>query len=151
MDRLQLAVETYLETVYGDDPPARAVELLPALGQTPAEYLGGERIERSPVDAQVEQARSFALRLGNRQYPNMKLRISRPPHDPVYLFHVDCHDEILQAPPGSADHEPLEELKRYNASLARKVHEAWHRHGLPTQETYLRWKIGAARDQKGGR
>ena len=67
--------------------------------------------------------------------------MSRPPRQPVYLFVVDSHDEILRAPAGSTDREALEQLKQYNAAIAQAVGAAWTAAGLPTEKSYLRGKI----------
>ena len=92
---------------------------------------------------------NFAIRLGNSAYPHMKLRLSRPPADPDYLFLVDSHDGFLTAPPDSADRAALEQLKRHNAALAETIAAAWTQAGLPTERNYLRRKIRQARERKG--
>ena len=102
-------------------------------------------IERDPPDAPLEGVRSFALRLGNEKYPHMKLRLSRPPRENVFLFSVDCHDTFLSAPVGSPDYDVLEGLKRHNAIVAEAIRLAWEQSRLPTERVYLRRKITQAK------
>ena len=143
------AIGLYLEIAYPDGAPSEIVERfrLPE-DIRPADWLMQEFIERDPPGAKFEGVRSFALRLGNRHYPHMKLRISRPPKDPVYLFSVDSHDAFLKAKPGSNDYEPLEELKADNSAITAAVYAAWRRVGLATEKSFLRRKIRQAKAAK---
>ena len=110
----------------------------------------GDVAERDPRDAPPANVRSFALRIGNARYPNMKLRLSRPPNAEAYLMMVDCHDAVLRAAADSPDHAALESLKRHNAAVAAAVHAAWDAAGLPTERTYLRQEIRRARQARPG-
>ena len=101
--------------------------------------------EPEPADADIDTVRSIALRLGNAFYPNMKLRLTRPPGDDMFLLMVDSHDVMLAAPPGSPDYQALEELKAANAAIAGDIANAWDAVGLPTERNYLRDKIRQAR------
>ena len=154
MDRLEWLPETadvltairlYLEKAYGQNMPAHILAQIPAADCDIADWLMSDAVERDPADAPLSVVRSFALRLGNSQYPHMKLRLSRPPKDKVFLFSVDNHDAFLHALPESPDYEPLEQLKRHNASVAAVITAAWNQAGLPTHANYLRQKIGQTR------
>lgn len=144
--QIQQAIELYLRHAYPGDVPDRAARLLPPEAFDPEAYLMGEQVERDPADAPLCAVRSFALRLGNAQYPHMKLRLSRPPKDNVYLFTVDSHDAFLHAPPGSPDHDALAALKRFNGELAARIAGDWEAAGLPTERSYLRQKVRQARE-----
>jgi len=148
-DQIRQAVELYLARAYEGGPiPQAAERRLPPAQFDPAEWLMGEAAERDPADAPIGAVRSFVLRLGNTQYPHMKLRISRPPRDPVFLFSVDSHDAFLKAAPDSPDFEALEALKQHNASLVAAIAGDWDAAGLPTERNYLRQKIQQARQRK---
>jgi len=138
---IRRAIELYLDGAYGSERPAAAARFLPPPRFDPATWLMSAFIERDPPSAPFQNVRSFALRIGNRRYPHMKLRLSRPPQEPVYVFSVDCHDGMFKAPPGSADAEALEDLRRRNADIAADIHAAWEKEGLPTERSYLRRKI----------
>jgi len=144
-EQLHRAVDLYLERAY----TARPKDLDGKLPHTDdlAAFLMGRSVERDPGNAPLEQVRSFALRLGNDQYPHMKLRLSRPPRSEQFVFSVDAHDAFLHAPPESADYEPLEALKRHNAMLADTISTAWESAGLLTERSYLRQKIQEARER----
>jgi hypothetical protein len=142
---IRLAVELYLKHAYGPEPPAAARRFLPPGDADPAGWLMGDLIERDPSDAPLDAVRSFAMRIGNAAYLHMKLRLSRPPRDRVFLFSVDSHDVFLKAVPGSADYASLEELKRRNAAVSAEVTAAWDAAGLPTERNYLRQKVRQAR------
>ena len=65
----------------------------------------------------------------------------------MVVLSVDCHDAFLWAKPGSADHEQLEQIKRYNAAVAAAVAADWDAAGLPTERNYLRRKIRQAKTE----
>jgi hypothetical protein len=144
-EQIRQAVGCFLGFAYGPDVPPGVRKLLPPEQFEPAEWLMTGPAERDPADAPAGAVRSFVLRLGNTQYPHMKLRISRPPRDNVFLFSVDSHDAFLRAPAGSSDFLALEALKAHNARLASQITAAWDAHGLPTERNYLRQKIEQAR------
>jgi hypothetical protein len=139
------AVRIYLEVAYGGQCPPSIGRLVPPDSFEPAQWLMQGTAQRDPADAPLEGVRSFSLRLGNASYPHMKLRLSRPPKDNVFLFSVDAHDAFLHAPPTSADHGTLEELKRRNSQMAATITAMWDEKGLPTERNYLRLKIDQAR------
>jgi hypothetical protein len=147
IDQLRRAVEIYLDRAYGGQPPEAAREFIPPADADSAQWLMAHS-QRDPRDACLANVRSFALRIGNSHYPHMKLRLSRPPREDVFLFSVDSHDAFLTAPPGSADAGPLEELKRHNASVAGAILSAWEAEKLLTERSYLRQRIRQARFQR---
>ena len=148
-EEIRRAVLLYLEHAYDGEPPETVRRLIPSADVDPARWLMSDCTERDPADALLEGVRSFALRLGNRAYPHMKLRLSRPPNEPVFLLSVDSHDAFLSAPAGSPDAQGVEELKRGNARIAAAIHGAWDREGLLTDRTYLRRKIQEAKARGG--
>jgi len=147
---IRRAVELYVAHAYGDAVPPAVRKLLPGASFDPAKWLMGECAERDPSDAPLGGVRSFALRLGNAGYPNMKLRLSRPPRERLFVLSVDSHDAFLRAPPGTRDQRELEALKRKNAEIAAAIHAAWDSAGLLTDRTYLRGKIREAKARSPG-
>jgi hypothetical protein len=142
----------YLELAYGPEVPAGAAARLPPEappaepGESPAtfdlvQWLMSDAVERTPRAVGLAQVRSFALRLGNRQFPHMKLRLALLPGGRGYVFDVDCHDALLAARPGSPDQALLAELKKKNAALASAITAAWEQLHLPTNKSYLRAMI----------
>jgi hypothetical protein len=146
--QLAEAIETYLQLAYeGTSSPPTLQRVLPADGFDPGAYLMSDAVERTPPDAALDDVRAFAIRLGNCQYPNMKLRLSRPPKDDVLLLSVDSHDAMLQVPPDSPDYDALEAMKAFNAELAGRIQAAWDHADLPTEKRHLREAIDRARDR----
>ncbi len=143
-----LAIRLYIRHAYEGDPPPKAARLLPPEGFRPAEWLMSDAPERDPPAAPLHNVRSFALRLGNTGYPNMKLRLSRPPRDRAFLFSVDSHDAFLSASSGSPDREALDRIKRRNAEISAAITAGWDDAGLATERSYLRNKIEQAKDKK---
>ena len=139
------AVRIFLDRAYPQGAPASAQGFYPPRDAESASWLMSGLVERSPEGVAFGRVRSFALRLGNAQYPHMKLRLSRVPRHDVYLFTVDSHDAILQALPGSPDHEAVEALKRHNATLASDIIAAMDAANLPTERNFLREKIRHAK------
>ena len=150
-EALRDAIDMYLSRAYPDG----ADEQISRRFTVPDDCdLAGWLIEAvgepEPADADIDSVRSIALRLGNAFYPNMKLRLTRPPGNDIFLLMVDSHDVMLAAPPGSPDYEALEELKASNAAIVGDITHTWDAAGLPTERNYLRDKIRQAR-KRGGR
>ena len=149
-DEIRRAIRLYLQHAYGDRPAPAAGKFQTPEDFDPPEWLMSDIVERDPANAPIVNVRSFALRLGNWQYPHMKLRLSRPPNDSVFVFSVDAHDAFLDAPPGSPDRLALEELKHHNSAVAATILSAWDAAGLLTERNYLRRRIRQAQDAKTG-
>jgi len=145
-DALKDAIDIYVSRAYPDGADERISQKFAIPDDCDlAGWLIEAVGEPEPADADIDSVRSIALRLGNAFYPNMKMRLTRPPGNDVFLLMVDSHDVMLAAPPGSPDYEALEELKAANAAIVSDVTHAWDAAGLPTERNYLRDKIRQAR------
>jgi hypothetical protein len=91
----------------------------------------------SPRESRDGPAR-YALRLGNRHYPHMKLVIDRAPDGHAYLLRADTHDAHVQPRPGSREAAAFAELANANRSIAESIESAWEQLGLPTFKKFLR-------------
>jgi len=150
VQEIRRAIDLYLAEAYPNGVPKAIIEKYsPPEPFVPEDWLMSDVSERTPPDAGFDRVESFALRIGNDGYRNMKLRLTRPPDGGVFLFAVDSHDAFLEAPPGTPDHRALEELKRRNAAIAGATIGAWDAAGLPTERSYLRRRIRQARQCKG--
>jgi hypothetical protein len=148
--QIRQAIGLYLDLAFGRPVPPAALRFLPPESFNVPDWLMSDLVERDPASAGLAGVRSFALRIGNAMYPHMKLRLSRPPNDAIYLFSVDSHDGFLCVSPDSPDCKPLEQLKAYNAEVCSKIMKAWSEHHLPTERDYLRAKIREAIEQRRG-
>ncbi|MBK8179218.1 MAG: response regulator [Planctomycetes bacterium] len=88
------------------------------------------RFERSRDD-DIEGARSYLLRLGNRRYPFMKFVVQEYLVDNEFFFSVDTHDN-LDVRPNAPDFAAWQELKQFNRALKDQIEAAWRREALPT-------------------
>ena len=148
--QIRCAVEIYLKHAYEGAVPESIQPLLPGLDVDPASWLVGATAECDPSGATLDTLRSAAFRLGNFAYPNMKLRLSRPPNRAVFLFSVDSHDAVLQARPGTPDFAMLQELKAHNAKVAEAILADWDAADLPTERRYLRDIVSQVRTRREG-
>jgi hypothetical protein len=82
--------------------------------------------------------RRYLLRLGNRNYPHMKMVIDRAPDGRGFLFRADTHDNHVRPKPGSRDEKPFLELMEKNRQVAEAIEAAWEQEGLPTFKKFLR-------------
>ncbi len=149
--QIRLAIDLFCRQAYPKGTPAHVADKFAVADDCDiAQWLMSDVAERDPADVPVSQVRSFALRIGNESYPNMKLRLTRPGKQDVLLFSVDAHDEFLLAPPGSPDYEALEELKKVNSAIVSAVETAWAGEGIATEKTHLRHAIEDARKRNTG-
>jgi len=148
-EALRDALDAYFATAYPGGVSEQISEKFTVPDDTDlARWLLEDVGEPDPLQAGIDDVQSIALRLGNAFYPNMKLRLTRPPGNKVFLMMVDSHDVMLAAPPGSPDHQALEELKTANAEIVAEVTSAWDAAGLMTERNYLRDKIRQMRERQ---
>jgi hypothetical protein len=102
-----------------------------------APSVAGAAAPQSPRDNRDGPAR-YALRLGNRHYPHMKLVIDRAPDGRSYLLRADTHDAHCQPRPGSRESAAFAELARQNRAVAEAIEARWEAVGLPTFKKFLR-------------
>lgn len=123
------AVEAYLAAAYDAPPPAAVVERLSQLRTAPeAAFYECAAFERGDD--------RYALRLGNRFYPHMKLVVEAAP-DGRALFRADTHDRhFLELVDGSES--SFAELMARNEAIARAIEDAWCAAGLLTCREHLR-------------
>ena len=145
-ETLRDAIDIYFARAYPDGVAEQISQKFTAPDDSElARWLIDDVGEPEPSDADIDTVRSIALRLGNAFYPNMKLRLTRPPGNKLFLLMVDSHDVMLVAPEGSPDYQALEELKTANSALVADITAVWDRCALPTERNYLRDKIRQAR------
>ena len=146
---IRRSIQVYIDEAYAGRVPEPIRQLIPPEQGDCAGWLMTDAVERDPPRGELEAVRSFALRLGNPVYRHMKLRICRPPHERLWIFLVDAHDAVLRAPQDSPDHATMLEMKRRNAAIAAAITRRLEDAGLPTERTYLRWKLEQSGQEKG--
>jgi hypothetical protein len=141
---LEQAVRIYLEEAYGDAPPPEAVQARrtwPA-GATLADLAMAPPFERMPGDVPLAECERIRLRLGNRDYPHMKLGADHVPDSDDWVLVVDAHDRQLVAVVTEGERAALEALIRRNADRKTRIERRWAEAGLPTFEHYIRSRLG---------
>ncbi len=76
--------------------------------------------------------RRHSLRLGNRNYPFMKLVIQEHLIEGEFYFTVDTHDQMMEIRPDYPDYEPWMRVKRFNLKLKSEIEAAFEAEGIPT-------------------
>lgn len=73
----------------------------------------------------------YTMRLGNRNYPFMKLALQEHILDGEYFFGVDTHDE-MEIKPEYTDYEAWNAVRHFNDKLKREIEEGFAGAGLDT-------------------
>ena len=135
------AIDIYLRHAYGDEPPVTVRSQLAVLKNWGGPFF------RAPVFVSEDQAQGkrYSMRLGNRHYPHMKLRIEPSPDGSRYLFRCDSHDRHVCPPETSPEHKAFRDLMEKNQQVVEGVEAAWAAEGVPTFKTYLREDLARRR------
>ena len=142
-EQVMQAIDLYLRQAYGDEPPVTVRSQMSLL------KTWGGPFFRAPVFVADDQpqGRRYSMRLGNRHYPHMKLRIEPSPDGSRYLFRADSHDRHVCPPPTSAEHTAFRDLMEKNQKVVEAVETAWADAGVPTFKTYLREDLARRRGE----
>jgi hypothetical protein len=147
------AIHTYLSHAYdgatapSDNLPAETPSAVRArldtLRSTPDEaFYDSPVFEVTAAPAATKDAKEpptkYALRLGNRSYPHMKLVIERSPDGQSYLLRADTHDSHVQPKAGSREAAAFAKLAQINREVADRIEGAWEVQKLPTFKQFLR-------------
>jgi hypothetical protein len=130
------AIEAYLAVAYDGAPPAPVAARLSSLRAAPeTAFYDCEAFERGDD--------RYALRLGNRSYPHMKLVVVAAPGGRA-VFRADTHDRHFLDLIGSAQPR-LADLLARNDAIARAIEDAWSACGLLTSREFLRGQVASWR------
>jgi CheY-like chemotaxis protein len=125
------AIALYQEIAYGTQSRARrAPDLSSMAGKDTAGMLAmfqQERIEPVPGHPCVR----YSLRLGNRNYPFMKLVLQEHIVAGEFFFAVDTHDQ-MDIKPDFPDYESWMAVRRFNREMKQRIEDAFLRRGLDT-------------------
>jgi hypothetical protein len=138
------AVAIFLEQAYDGPPPPHVQARVAELERpTPEPFYERAAFEREPRDA----PQRYALRLGSRYYPHMKLVIERMPSHPQWFFRADTHDRHVQVDRSDPDWEPFQALMARNQEVAASIEAAWDRVDIGTFKRFLRRDLEARRSR----
>jgi hypothetical protein len=134
---LWLAVEAYLAVAYDGLPPKAVEERLSKLRGA----QGAGLYECGAFECLDD--RRYALRLGNRFYPHMKIVVEASPSGSP-LFRTDTHDRHFLDLVGPAQAE-LQALMAKNQEIAEAVEERWAACEVPTTRAFWRGQMARRR------
>ncbi|MBX3465115.1 MAG: response regulator [Planctomycetes bacterium] len=147
-EMVRTAIAIYQELAYGTGGrPRRAIELPPAGGHEAVLGLfHKEQVETVPG----HPCHRYSLRLGNRNYPFMKLLLQEHLIAGEFFFAVDTHDQ-MEIRPDFPDYEAWMAVRRFNRELKRQIEARFQAAGLDTGATLRRLLTGAgaAADRSG--
>jgi hypothetical protein len=130
-----LAIDIYMKHAYDGPLPFAVKERLESLRQQAAEtFYDCDAFEH---DIHKPPTR-FSLRLGNRQYPNMKLSIQSTVDGTSCFFKADTHDRHIVVPPKSPEYAKYLAMTEANEILSKKIEAEWSAVGVPTFREFLR-------------
>ena len=153
VSRVLSAIDAYLRVAYDGGPPPLVRAQLAGLRARPAEkFFDSPLLWREDQD---DPPGRYALRLGNRHYPHMRLMLERSPDRSRFLFRVDTHDRHICPPSSSPEFPAFAEMMEKNQRVAEQIESAWAEQGIPTFKTYLREDLArrqaaAAREEGDG-
>jgi CheY-like chemotaxis protein len=73
----------------------------------------------------------YTMRLGNRNYPFMKIVIQEHLVADEYFFAVDTHDD-MEIKPSYPDYDAWIAVRQFNQETKARIEAAWEREGIPT-------------------
>lgn len=133
-ETVRRAISIYQEIAYGTGARQRRSPDLAALDGGVATGVEGllalfqkELVEPVPGHPCVR----YSLRLGNRNYPFMKLVLQEHLLAGEFFFAVDTHDQ-MDIRPDLPDYEAWMAVRRFNRELKCQIEEAFDRGGLDT-------------------
>jgi CheY-like chemotaxis protein len=128
---VQTAVDAYLSLAYDQASGGQSrAQLDLAPDAKPEEVLA--RFQHDVVaDGERGRCDRYWLRLGNRNYPFMKLLLQEHIVAGEFYFAVDTHDQ-LEIRSDFPDYEAWKQLQAFNRDLRRKIEERLMELGLPT-------------------
>lgn len=127
-DLVAQAISIYQDHAYGTGRPRRPVEC-PTLGGTDALLAMFQKEQSETIPGYP--CHRYSLRLGNRNYPFMKLLLQEHLIPGEFYFAVDSHDQ-MEIKPEYPDYDQFMAVRRFNRELKRKIEQAFAGAGLAT-------------------
>src|SRR5947207_9179690 len=122
------AVEIYLKHAYFDAAAPATIKARIEQLRAAQDLYSSSALERDSNDNPTR----YSLRLGNKNYPHMKLTIDRRPDGAGFLFRADTHDRHICPRPDSKEYVMFREMMDQNQKMAQEIEQAWAKAGIPT-------------------
>jgi len=136
------AIAIYQDLAYGQGRKQRAVELPAGHGaEALLAMFHKEQVEAVPGHPCVR----YTLRLGNRNYPFMKLLLQEHLLPGEFYFAVDSHDQ-MEIKPDYPDYEQWMAVRRFNRGLKRQIEQSFACAGIDTAAKLREMLVAACDD-----
>ncbi|MFN3244838.1 MAG: PleD family two-component system response regulator [Planctomycetota bacterium] len=126
-EMVERAVSIYQDLAYGSVAPRRRIATGADGGKGPLGMFHKEQVECVPGHA----CQRFSMRLGNRNYPFMKLLLQEHLIAGEFFFAVDTHDQ-MEIGPEFPDYEQWMAVRKFNCELKRRIEDSFEQAGLDT-------------------
>jgi CheY-like chemotaxis protein len=123
------AVAIYIDLAYGSGGPRRMPDMSLPGSASWQEVLG--LFQKEVVEGEGRPCVRYTLRLGNRNYPFMKLVLQEHLVPGEFFFAVDAHDE-MDIKPDFPDYEGWVAVRRFNRKLKQDIEAQLAAEGMPT-------------------
>lgn len=134
MPLVQRAVGIYLDLAYGGSGGPRRMPNLNLASDASAERILELFQKEVVADAGNERRLRYALRLGNRNYPFMKLVLQQHLVEGEFIFAVDTHDD-MEIKPDFPDYDAWMAVRRFNRKLKAEIEAQLASEGVATAES----------------
>ena len=138
---VQQAMEIYLAKAYPDGPPMTVRSMVATLHGYAGDFFKAPTF----VKDDPKSPKKYTLRLGNKDYPHMKLVYELGPDGRTFLFRADSHDAHCCPPAGTSEHDAFRALMTSNQELVGAIEKAWADANLPTFKTFLKLDLAKRR------
>ena len=132
-EQVNRAIEVYLRVAYPDGPPVTVRSIVATLNGYAGEFFDSPTF----VKDDPKRPTRYSLRLGNRDYPHMKLVMELAPDQKTFLFRADAHDAHCCPPKETPEYLPFRELMAKNQAMISSIEKGWAAAGIPTLKSYL--------------
>lgn len=127
-DMVQKAIGIYQDLAYGSGRPRRPIDMpADATCDRVLEMFQKEQVETIPG----HPCHRYTLRLGNRNYPFMKLVLQEHLIAGEFFFAVDSHDQ-MEIKPDFPDYDSWMAVRRFNRELKVQIEGSFQQAGLDT-------------------
>lgn len=127
-DLVRRVIAIYQDLAYGKGRRPRAIDMPPGTGPEAALAM----FHREPSEAiPGHPCQRYTLRLGNRNYPWMKLLLQEHLLPGEFYFGVDTHDQ-MEIKPDLPDYEQFVAVRRFNRELKRQIEHGFAAAGIDT-------------------
>ncbi len=124
---IEKAIQAYLEVAYGANEGS-SIGFQVSEKNPFSVFVDETPVPREPGEKVLHR---YSLRLGNRDYPYMKLLLQEHMARGAYYFSVDTHDH-LDIRPDFPDFEDWMRVKRSNFKLREEIEGVFRIRGIPT-------------------